>query len=570
MCKITGLRVPNGPTTHYVPLERSQHPLVKVDPNAIKSYNPEQLPLRTHSEMLQQGQEVENAPSTAAANRLAKQYGVKGVPLLSHLDSLSFPGSFPYDFMHLIWENLIKNLVLLWTGEFKGLDEGSGEYVLGKAVWEAVASLGASAGDTIPSAYGSRIPNLSKDRPNVSAEMWGFWTQYLGPVLLHRRFRKERYYRHFLELVRLLNICLKFENTRAEIDEVRLGFVDWVQKYEKFYYQYKPDRLPTCPLTIHALLHIADSIKFCGPVWAYWAFPMERFCGTLTPAIRSRRHPWASLDRHILEVAQLTQVKMVYNVVRDLDLDYDSDDESDSTQDGFSDPACCVLSFPLISKLIIVQDPSCILLPPRAPLRPTETQVRAIAGAIVTRTGCTITQANIALRHALIEEYGRVKRIDSEAGDTMRSSNLGIRPEDSRDNTYISYYAIIDLNARNKKAPFKYAKEVFYGQLNHIYRITFPTALPTLNISAATTMIFAAIRTCNVEPVKNKIDKTLSCLNIRMYSGHRELDIIDMKNIVGLVGRIPLTSNRWAIIDRNAVLELAEWEGDINADQSNR
>ncbi|EPS95241.1 hypothetical protein FOMPIDRAFT_20425, partial [Fomitopsis schrenkii] len=60
------------------------------------------------------------------------------------------------------------------------------------------------------------------------------------------------------------------------------------------------------------LLHIADYIKAAGPVWASWAFPMERFCGRLQPAIRSRRFPYANMDRHVLAVARLDHIKKVY------------------------------------------------------------------------------------------------------------------------------------------------------------------------------------------------------------------------------------------------------------------
>ncbi|THU79745.1 hypothetical protein K435DRAFT_620801, partial [Dendrothele bispora CBS 962.96] len=66
------------------------------------------------------------------------------------------------------------------------------------------------------------------------------------------------------------------------------------------------------------LLHIADSIQVAGPVWSYWAFPMERYCGVLQLAIRSRRFPFAALDRHILEVAQLMQIKIWYGVAKEL------------------------------------------------------------------------------------------------------------------------------------------------------------------------------------------------------------------------------------------------------------
>jgi hypothetical protein len=148
--------------------------------------------------------------------------------------SLSFPSSFPYDFMHLIWENLVKNLVLHWRGEFKGFDDGAESYQLPKAIWEAVGEATATSGSTIPSAYGSRVPNVATKGSYCSAEMWSFWTLYLGPVLLRRRFQNQKYYKHFIRLVRLLNICLQFEITDDEIEEIRSGFIQWVQDYERY------------------------------------------------------------------------------------------------------------------------------------------------------------------------------------------------------------------------------------------------------------------------------------------------------------------------------------------------
>ena len=70
--------------------------------------------------------------------------------------------------------------------------------------------------------------------------------------------------------------------------------------------------IPFCPITVHAVLHIADSIANAGPVWTAWAFPMERYCGRLQPAIRNRRFPYSSLDRYVLDAARLDQIKLLY------------------------------------------------------------------------------------------------------------------------------------------------------------------------------------------------------------------------------------------------------------------
>lgn len=57
-----------------------------------------------------------------------------------------------------------------------------------------------------------------------------------------------------------------------------------------------------------------------GPVWCYWAFPMERYCGALGRANLNPRFPFVSLDRRVLEVAQLSQIKFMYNLTNTLDL----------------------------------------------------------------------------------------------------------------------------------------------------------------------------------------------------------------------------------------------------------
>jgi hypothetical protein len=101
-CKITGVVVPGGTKTYYVPLDCSRHPNIQASESAIKTYDASKLPLREHAKMLSQGQEVQLACTQADSERLSKLYGIKGIPILSHLPSLFFLSLFPYDFMHLI------------------------------------------------------------------------------------------------------------------------------------------------------------------------------------------------------------------------------------------------------------------------------------------------------------------------------------------------------------------------------------------------------------------------------------------------------------------------------------
>ena len=103
------------------------------------------------------------------------------------------------------------------------------------------------------------------------------------------------------------------------------------------YYKYDPLRAAACPLTIHALLHIAPSIRIAGPVWAYWAFPMERYCGDIGLNIRSRRHPYKSIDHYVTAHAQLAQVTLLHDLHQELSLERPAQRER---QLDFSSPHC--------------------------------------------------------------------------------------------------------------------------------------------------------------------------------------------------------------------------------------
>lgn len=82
----------------------------------------------------------------------------------------------------------------------------------------------------------------------------------------------------------------------------------------RIYYQYDARRMQTCPVNVHYLLHVADSIQYIGPVWCYWAFPMERYCSFIGASVKSRRFPYTNLARRIRDVAQLQVIRDLYGL----------------------------------------------------------------------------------------------------------------------------------------------------------------------------------------------------------------------------------------------------------------
>ena len=331
MCKMVGVMVPPS-HTYYVPLHRQN-----ASGSSLGLYDPSNLPMRTHDGFMKEANEVQFAAMSTLEQNLATKFGIKGIPLLSSLGSLSFPASFPYDFMHLIWENLIPNLVLFWTGHFKELSHKGMGYALDDLVWKDICRISVEAGDTIPAAFGCRVPNMSTQRWQFTAESWATWTIYIAPIVLRGRFPEEKYYKHFLHLVHLLNLCLEYELPMEKVAEIENGFIGWVKDYERsvievmtlddiltcsntfsFYYQHDISRLSACPLTIHALLHVGPSIRVNGPVWASWSFPMERYCGDVVRHVKNRQYPYISINNYAITSAQLAQLKLRYDLVEEL------------------------------------------------------------------------------------------------------------------------------------------------------------------------------------------------------------------------------------------------------------
>ncbi|KAJ7237962.1 hypothetical protein C8J57DRAFT_1566441 [Mycena rebaudengoi] len=170
-----------------------------------------------------------------------------------------------------------------WSGKFKGLDTGIEDYEISDAVWTVIWQETADAA-------------------------WCFWIIYMAPALLKGRFRNEKYYEHACQYSSIIKRCIAFELTYDQIDQLEDDIIDWVEKYEKYYYQYDESRLSACPLTIHGWLHVPDNIRFCGPSWTTWTFYMERFCGWMQSGLRSRRFPWSNLNNLVLHRVYLEQI----------------------------------------------------------------------------------------------------------------------------------------------------------------------------------------------------------------------------------------------------------------------
>lgn len=235
-CRIRGVRNPTaGPDddnkTNYVPLYRP----FSTGRHEPRRFDPLDLPRRMHHEFILQAQQVESAPTDAEEDRHSRHFGINSLSPLSRLSSLDFPASFPHDFMHALFENVLPTLIDLWTHSRRFSNYGSGheDYVLDADRWKAIGLACAQSGDWIPSAFGCRIPNLAQEQPQTTSESTLLFATLLAPALLRQQFNNRAYYVHFIELVRLINLCLDLEVSRRDICTIREGFAKWVADYER-------------------------------------------------------------------------------------------------------------------------------------------------------------------------------------------------------------------------------------------------------------------------------------------------------------------------------------------------
>ncbi|KAB5588211.1 Transposase family Tnp2 protein [Ceratobasidium theobromae] len=485
---------------YYVPL---------MAPNKEWVWLPEDLPMRSHHYFLAHYNELESATDTR--DDIAKMWGIKGEPIFSRLGSVDLSTIAPYDIMHLLFENLVPNMVQHWTGKFKGLDQGSGSYQLSAAQWVDVGKLTANAVRTIPSAFVGTLPDIAKDGNLYKAEAYSFWIQYIAPIVLKDQLR-EKYYKHLLLLREIILQCLQLRITTTEIDTLQLMVNEWVKKYEEYYYQYQVARLPTCPLTIHALLHMPFYLRKTGPLWASWAFVMERFCGHLLPAVKNRARPYDHLDNYVQRRAQMQIVSNVFNL-----------------------PS---LSKPIV-KYRCVEG---VEISTRETIYPAFPEI--VLGTPKKKLGLAYDIRNAAALKARVKtdsivRYGRFRI--AGGGDSIRTAKQVMQDPDARDNSYVRYVLLPDANAAFQNRPDVPVRQTQYGQLLDIYYVEFfeENGFPT-------PFILARIQPCDT----CGLDAALPQPSPVKYTCKLGTHIVHIMTIEAVIGRVKL-DHGWAIIDRS-------------------
>ncbi|CAE6417422.1 unnamed protein product, partial [Rhizoctonia solani] len=387
------------------------------------------------------------------------------------------------------------------------------------------------------------LPNIAEDENLYKAEAYSFWFIYIAPIVLKNRL-KEPYYTHMILMRNIMKLCLLFEITHDDINELQTMINKWVADYERLYYQYDENRLEACPLTIHALLHLPAYIRQTGPLWTSWAFVMERFCGHLLPAVKNRTLPYQHLDNYVQRRAQMQIVSRLYSLPSlakpKVSYTYVGSEKITSHEKVYPAFPKVVLGRPMSTK-VIIDDP--------------------LAGQLCKFFATVYERAfdrdKIRARIVTLVRHGSLRLADD--GDRIRTAasidmdRTGI----ARDNSYVKFDLLPDQNARFHYRPYLPVRRTQYGRLLDVYYVEFlekPGKKATPNQPAVARKIkpylLARVDECNTDG-RDAADPRVDVLT---YTHPRRIapDIIPVYAISAVVGRIRLPNNIWAIIDRSS------------------
>lgn len=306
----------------------------------------------------------------------------------------------------------------------------------------------------------------------------------------------------------------------------------------RIFYQFDDRRLPTCLITIHVWLHIPDMIRRSGPVWAYWTWVMERFCGLLGQAVTSRKHPYASLYRRIRELQTLHAVRNIYDLHDRLPVSTSMRAPSSEPPPTYHHP----------------QYPELTLHHPRRTITFANDDLndlrRRIAVHLATRYEVNFAVANQAVPAAVIQ-WGRLQIKDAD----MVYSHLGYseREDNQRNATFIQYEMLVDIHARHRNRRPEFEAVTFFGRLDRVFILELP-ANPALSLQDATSLLLMDVKICNTQQDR---------YGFYEYSTYRNSEIIDGEAIRALVGRIQ-DRGKWVFVRRKGAIEHAEFEEEEN------
>jgi len=213
---------------------------------------------RTHASMLEHAQAVTSSPITTT-----HVMGVKSVSPLFLLESYGFDmvQSFNVDYMHCVLLGCVRQFLDLWTNS---KNHASPWYISKKMT----DSIDARLLQIRPPSEITRLPRSITQAAQWKASECRSWLMHYSLFALSGNL-PPRFLRHWRNLVEAVHYLLSMHLTVQGISDAKNKLNRFVVDVEQLY------DLQHVSYNVHQLVHIADCVQICGPLWRTSAFPFE-------------------------------------------------------------------------------------------------------------------------------------------------------------------------------------------------------------------------------------------------------------------------------------------------------
>ena len=185
--------------------------------------------------------------------------GVKGLSVVDMLPTFDTVNGFTPEYMHFVCQGVLRQLSNLWFNSSNHQED----FYLGRQVDIVDARLKAIC----PPSEVTRAPRSIKDRKHWKASEWRAFMLY-GLVVLNGLLPNV-YMRHFFLLVQGVYFLLGDKIDVCMLSSAKKCLTKFTRKMNSLY------GLSSCTFNVHQMVHLADGVRHCGPLWATSAFTFE-------------------------------------------------------------------------------------------------------------------------------------------------------------------------------------------------------------------------------------------------------------------------------------------------------
>ncbi|KIM21216.1 hypothetical protein M408DRAFT_110138, partial [Serendipita vermifera MAFF 305830] len=532
-CKDSGAILP----CHECPIEGIRDRSKKGSPYYLPHQRPDDdesqtddllANLKTHEYYIDAWRKLSEAETVKEAEEIQREYGIVCIPALGILPSMDIVMSFPFGFMHLLFENNAPGLVQHWKGTYKKISSPDDEYALDEETWEDIGKETADAARTIPALMARATPDIWTQSCRYTAESWAFWITWQAPYVMKDRLPGP-HYQHLLLFGKIIKLATSLEITPEMLEELDQSVREWHATYEELYYRYDMDRISACPLNVHAMIHISNDTRHAGPLSRIWEYVTERFMGQISRSIKSRRYPFAQLSETVKKREQMKLVIAKYGLENELIFGAERRDWFKLSGQE--------MMFPEINGTTVLKSPT------QADFAwPADHQMQV---AIYFKQALQLRASAQRIKKELPSEvfrWGKFRVLGEKGVVSSEWAQGRLSSDMRRDSSFVRVELLADSNAHDASLPDVPQQQVYYGQLLYVVHVSLKKdSLP--GVTKEEPAILGIVQWCEGAVG----DASLSTV---WYKKMGVIQAVNIATIQCVVGRQPV-GNRWGIIDLN-------------------